>query len=150
VLYEYHNGNLSPSTWYRNTKESLPVQWILGGLRPGRTAWYDFQQRFDPIIEQLNAALLAHHTPSHDHSAAIDGTFVAAHASRHNACSPIICVKKSLKFFYIKHIGEFFAARVRPPNGLLSRLVLFYCLHDGSKTLAFRRHLYGRIITQKL
>ena len=46
-----------------------------------------------------------------------------------NACSPIICVQKYLKFFYIKHIGEFFAARVRPPKELQPPLVLFsFCV----------------------
>jgi transposase len=88
VLYEHQQGNLSPAQWHRDTKESLPVQWILGGLKPGRSTLYDFQQRFDPIIDQLNAKLLEHHFSREDKankngSAAIDGTFVAANTSRH-------------------------------------------------------------------
>ena len=83
VFYELQHGHLSPATWYRDTKESLPVLWILGGLKPGRSTLYEFQQRFDPIIDQLNTEQLKHHTPGETQSVAIDGTFVAANATRH-------------------------------------------------------------------
>ena len=76
-------GNISPAQWYRDTRESLPVQWILGGLRPGQSTLYDFQRRFDPIIDQLNTSVLKHHPSCEPRRATIDGTYVAANTTRH-------------------------------------------------------------------
>jgi hypothetical protein len=61
----------------------LPVLWILGGLRPGRSTLYEFQKRFDPIIDSFHIELLKHHPSREEQRAAIDGTFVAANTTRH-------------------------------------------------------------------
>ena len=83
MLYEMQQGNLSPTRWYRDSRESLPVLWILGGLQPGRSTLYDFQKRFDTIIDQLNTAVLEHRPPSETSCGVIDGTYVAANTTRH-------------------------------------------------------------------
>lgn len=84
VLYEIHQRNLSPARWHRDSRESLPVLWLLGGLQPGRTTFYEFQQRFDPIIDQLNANLLKRRSqPKETRQVAIDGTLIAANSTRH-------------------------------------------------------------------
>jgi len=57
VLYEIHQKTISPARWHRDSKESLPVLWLLGGLQPGRSTFYEFQPRFDFLIDELNALL---------------------------------------------------------------------------------------------
>jgi len=86
ILYEIHIGNSSPAKWLRESRESLPVLWLLGGLRPGRTTFYEFPQRFDPIIDQFNAEVMKH-APGEKQTVAIDGTFTAANTSRHRLLS---------------------------------------------------------------
>ena len=81
VLYEMYIGNKSPVKWLRESRESLPVMWILGGLSPGRTTFYDFPRRFDTIIKPMNAEVLEH-APGEKQTVAIDGTFIAANTSR--------------------------------------------------------------------
>ena len=86
ILYEMHRGSISPAQWLRDSRESLPVLWLLGGLRPGRSTWYEFQQRLDPVIDEIHTELLKH-APGEKQTAAIDGTFIAANTSRHRLLS---------------------------------------------------------------
>ena len=85
VFYEMREQKTrSPAQWHRDSTELLPVLWLLGGLQPGRSTFYDFQPRFDFIIDELNARHLSRCLPPDDaRRVAIDGTFIAANATRH-------------------------------------------------------------------
>jgi len=87
VLYELHFGHHSPAQWFRHAQESDPVRWLLGGHTPSRTAWYDFRDRIAdvvlPLVQQVvRQAIADGFTPAD--RAAIDGTLIAANASRHH------------------------------------------------------------------
>jgi hypothetical protein len=86
VLIEIRLGRSRPSQWYRDAKENIVLQWAGFGIQPSRTCWYDFADRVAPFLEQLNAAVLQLAwqrgvTPANRMS--LDGTSVAANASRH-------------------------------------------------------------------
>ena len=40
VLYEMQRGRQSPAEWFLDAKESEPLQWLLFGMKPSRTALY--------------------------------------------------------------------------------------------------------------
>ena len=86
VLYELHSGRRRPAQWCRDAADSGPLRWLLRGCRPSRTAWYAFRDRvhdLDPLWngQLLQQALTAGLTPAR--RIALDGTLVAAQASRH-------------------------------------------------------------------
>lgn len=86
ILYELRCGFPSPAQWFRHTRESDPVKWITRGLQPARNVCYDFCRRIAPFLEGWNRQVLkqaldqGHLTAT---QAALDGTAVAACASRH-------------------------------------------------------------------
>jgi transposase len=86
VLYEIHEGQHKPARWHRDARTSVPVRWLLRGCQPSRSCWYTFRDRLAPLLQDLNAqplaaALALGLTPAK--RGAIDGTSVAAHASRY-------------------------------------------------------------------
>jgi transposase len=86
VLYELHYGHRCPAQWFRHAQESDPLRWLLGGYTPSRSAWYDFRDRIAdvvlPLVQQVvRQAIADGFTPAN--RAAIDGTLIAANASRH-------------------------------------------------------------------
>lgn len=86
VLYEVQRGHHSPAAWHRDAHEAGPVRWLLRGLTPARSCWYAFRDRLGPQLEELNRqalhqAVAQELTPA-THGA-LDGTSVAANASRH-------------------------------------------------------------------
>jgi transposase len=86
ALFEIKRGQHSPATWYRDAHESAPVRWLLRGCTPSRSCWYAFRDRLGPLLAALNAqpllqAIAADLTPAA--RGAVDGTLVAANASRH-------------------------------------------------------------------
>ena len=86
VLYEMSQGRLSPAQWSRDAWESLPVQWLALGICPGRSRWYDFLQRLAGVMDELNRQLLTlgiRWRLTTGTRAALDGSLVAADASRH-------------------------------------------------------------------
>lgn len=86
VLYEVHNGFHSPAQWYRHARENEPVRWLLRGGAVARSCWYDFRDRLAPLLSQLNQQPLAQALEAGLTTAtraALDGTLVAANASRH-------------------------------------------------------------------
>jgi transposase len=86
VLYEMHQGRRSPAQWWRDGTESVPVRWLLQGYKPCRSVWYDFRDRIAPWLESLNEQVLAEAIDADITPAArgaLDGTLIAANASRH-------------------------------------------------------------------
>jgi transposase len=87
VLFETERGHHSPATWWRDARECGPLRWLLRGCTPARSCWYAFKERLLPRHRALNAQPLTQAidqglTPAT--RAAVDGTLVAANASRHH------------------------------------------------------------------
>ena len=86
VLYEMQRGRFSPATWFRDAKENEPVQWLLFGMNPSRTALYEFSDRLERFWDEWNQQTLhkaqERGLPVGDR-VALDGTLIAALASRH-------------------------------------------------------------------
>jgi transposase len=86
VLYETRRGRPRPADWHRDATEALPVRWLLRGCTPARSVWYAFRDRLGPALDDLDRQVLAlalgqDLTPAA--RGALDGTPVAANASRH-------------------------------------------------------------------
>jgi hypothetical protein len=88
VLFNLQRQQLCPAEWFRSSRESLPVRWLLRGLRPARAVFYRFAEHLpEGLLDGLNAQFLScaqaegHTTAS---AAALDGTFHAAAGSRHH------------------------------------------------------------------
>ena len=86
VLYQTRRGRHRPADWHCAATEDGPVRWLLRGCTPARSAWYAFRDRLGPALDELGRQVLAQAqdgglTPAA--RAALDGTLVAANASRH-------------------------------------------------------------------
>ena len=87
VLYEHDHGITKPTQWHRDLRENEPLQWLLMGSLPSLTSLYEFRDRLGPFLLQWNSAvnrqaIAEGHTDAAQ--ACLDGTTVAAHASRHH------------------------------------------------------------------
>jgi transposase len=85
VLYETRNKRPSPAQWVKDVPESEPLRWLLFGLEPSRARLYDFRDRLIPFWETWNAEvpqLAAEENLTPATRVALDGSSVAAHASR--------------------------------------------------------------------
>jgi hypothetical protein len=51
VLYLSQRGRHSPTDWYRDAHECLPVRWLRRGCTPPRSCWYAFRDRLAPVVE---------------------------------------------------------------------------------------------------
>ena len=86
VLIEIRLGRPRPSQWFRDAKENIVIQWAGFGIQPSRTAWYNFADRIAPLLELWNAAVLQlarQRGVTQANRMSLDGTSVAANASRH-------------------------------------------------------------------
>jgi hypothetical protein len=86
VLIEIRLGRPRPSQWFRDAKENIVLQWAGFGIRPSRTSWYNFADRIAPLLDQWNAAVLRlarQRDVTRADRMSLDGTSVAANASRH-------------------------------------------------------------------
>ena len=86
ALYEVRRGRHRPADWWYDARENEPARWLLRGLAPSRSCWYAFRDRVAPLLRDLNdqpllGAIAAGLTPVAQ--ASLDGTLVAANASRH-------------------------------------------------------------------
>ena len=100
VLYEMQLGRTKPAEWARDVVDSRPVQWLLRGLRPTRSRWYEFRDRLGPVLDQLNQqvvqAALDERLTTATRSAQ-DGTTIAAHASRHQLLKPKTLERRTIE-----------------------------------------------------
>ena len=90
VLYEHHNGRPQPTQWLYDLEKNTAVQWLTFGIRAPRSTLYEFRDRVQPFLAGLNqqvirTAIAEKHTDAS--KASLDGTFVAANASRHRLLS---------------------------------------------------------------
>ena len=86
ILIELRRGRRSPSQWDRDTRYDKVAQWAGFGLRPARSCWYEFCDRMAPFVDELNRQVL--HKARRlgittAERATLDGSAVAANASRH-------------------------------------------------------------------
>ena len=86
VLYEHQIGRPQPTQWLADLKENKAVEWLTFGIKVARSVLYEFRDRVKPFIPGLHqqvvrTAIDEKHTDASE--ASLDGTFVAANASRH-------------------------------------------------------------------
>jgi transposase len=97
VLFEMHRGHHAPAQWFVHAKESLPLRWLLRGFVPSRSCWYQFRDRVGPqllaLVQQAVAVAIAEGL-TRARRAALDGTLLAANASRHKLLNAAILTQR--------------------------------------------------------
>ena len=86
VLLEVFEGRCSPAQWARDVRENKPLMWIGRGIRPSRTALYNFRDRLGGTIQELHARVIQQAIREgliDPREGVQDGTFTRACASRH-------------------------------------------------------------------
>lgn len=97
VLYQYLKGRQSPAAWEEEARLNEAMQWLGCGYTPARRTWYDFRDRVGPVIESMHTELVqraiaqGHLNPT---TAALDGTSMAACASRHRMVTQSTLIKR--------------------------------------------------------
>lgn len=86
LIYEHSRGRPQPVQWLKDLHENKPVQWLVFGMKPSQTTLYEFRDRAAPLLQEWNqqvirTAIREGHTDGS--RGALDGTTVAANASRH-------------------------------------------------------------------
>jgi transposase len=99
ALYEHSLGRVQPVQWKKDLEENKPIQWLVFGLRPSQTTLYEFRDRAAPFLRDLNrqvvqTAIAEGHTDGS--CGALDGTTVAANATRHRMVN-LATVEKRLE-----------------------------------------------------
>jgi transposase len=86
VLYEIQTGRHSPNQWAQDVHDRRSLQWLGLGFTPSRTRCYAFRDRVGPLLETWNRQVLESAVVRGITTArqgALDGTLIAANASRH-------------------------------------------------------------------
>src|SRR4051794_1671521 len=87
VLYENLEGRLSPAQWTRDIPINDALRWLGQGLKPSRSALYDFRDRIDTAVFALHVTAIRQAIADGFTSAkhgVLDGTAIRASASRHH------------------------------------------------------------------
>jgi hypothetical protein len=86
ALIEIREGRHSPTQWWKNNRVNQALQWAGLGIQPSRTCWHNFFHRIRPYLDELNRQVLAvarREGVTTGQRGALDGSSVAANASRH-------------------------------------------------------------------
>jgi transposase len=86
VLYETHQGRLSPSQWARDLRENDALRWLGQGIKPSRSALYHFRDRLSEPVFRMHARAIQQAIGEGltlAEAAVLDGTSVRSGASRH-------------------------------------------------------------------
>ena len=86
LVYEHSQGRPQPVQWFKDVTENKAVQWLIYGMKPSQTTLYEFRDRVQPLLQGLNRQVITTALDEKHTSAscgALDGTLVAANASRH-------------------------------------------------------------------
>jgi transposase len=99
LVYEHSQGRPQPVQWHKDLSENKPVQWLTFGIKPSLTTLYEFRDRVQPLLGDLNqqvirTAIDEGHTCGS--CGALDGTTVAANATRHRMIN-LATVEKRLE-----------------------------------------------------
>jgi transposase len=86
TINEQSQGRWQPVQWMKDLKENKAVEWLVYGMRPSQTTLYEFRDRVQPLLQDLNqqvirTAIDEGHTDGS--RGALDGTTVPANATRH-------------------------------------------------------------------
>jgi Transposase DDE domain len=97
VLYETMQGRLSPSQWADDVRDSDALRWLGQGIRPSRTALYNFRDRlsgpvFDVHAQAIRRAIDEGLTAAE--AAVLDGTSARSGASRHQLVNQDKLIKR--------------------------------------------------------
>jgi transposase len=98
ALDELRRGRHRPAQWHTDARACEPVRWLLRGAGVARSCWYAFRDRVAPLLPALNAQVLALAQAAGLTAAtrgALDGTLVAANASRHKLATPAAVAKRA-------------------------------------------------------
>ncbi len=90
VLWMYSQGRLSPADWVEQARYDDPSKWLLRGLQPSRSRLYAFRDRVEPFLDDWHQQLITWAVLEGITTArrgSLDGSFVAALASRHRLLS---------------------------------------------------------------
>ena len=87
ALYCILIGMASPARWFKQFRDSRPCQLLGRGITPSRSVCYEFRDRCGKCIDELHQQIIA--SAINDDlidpgEGCLDGTFVAAAASRHH------------------------------------------------------------------
>ena len=85
AIYEHCRGQTKPIQWHRDLKSDIKVQWLTFGMKVTRKALYRFRDRVGSLLEDWHKQVLELAVAEElvdGHQASIDGTTVAANASR--------------------------------------------------------------------
>jgi hypothetical protein len=86
AVYEFVEGRLSPSQWYRDLKINDALRWLGQGIRPSRSALYAFRDRMAEPVFALHADAIRQAIEEELTAAdrgVLDGTSFRSRASRH-------------------------------------------------------------------
>lgn len=117
ALFEYLEGRTSPAQWQRDAKEHDALKWLGRGIQPSRTAWYEFRDRMDRVIHDLNDDLVrdaVHEGLAAPEDAAQDGTTFRSNASRHQAFNQETLQKRKTKVDAVVEVDQQPAAAPQP------------------------------------
>jgi transposase len=120
VLYETHRGRPSPADWARDIRESEPLRWLAFGCEPSRARCYAFRDRLEKalptwqhqLVQQAMAVGL-----TDGHRAALDGTAIAANASRHRLANADTLQQRLQQLEQARAADESLSAVAVPPAG---------------------------------
>jgi transposase len=113
VLCELDDGRPSPAQWARDARLHDPLKWIGFGIRPSRSRCYAFRDRFAGRLPELLRQVLRiaqEHGLTPATRVALDGTAVAAVASRHQLLNHATLAKR------LGQLGRACAADARPEH----------------------------------
>jgi transposase len=86
LVYEHSQGRPQPVQWFKDVSENKAVQWLIYGMKPSQTTLYEFRDRVQPLLRGLNQQVIRtalKEKLTSGSCGALDGTTVAANASRH-------------------------------------------------------------------
>jgi hypothetical protein len=115
VLYQLHRGRPRPADWHRDAFECEPVRWLAYGCVPARSRWYAFRDRVAPFLDVWHQQVMAQAQAAGLTAAtrgALDGSAVAANASRHRLATAA-AVDQRLQV--LAAVGAAVPAAPRPP-----------------------------------
>jgi transposase len=153
VLFMYALGLLSPAQWAEQARYDDRSKWLLRGLRPCRSQLYAFRDRLEPFLDAWHQQILAWAVAEGITAAArasLDGTFVAALASRHQLMGPRrvdrrLLLLRLLVWLEGGHPGVALAARLQelPELVLTAGLAWLTLLGEGVAAAALLQTLLG-------
>jgi transposase len=90
VLWMYSKKLTSPASWVEESRKNDAGKWLLLGLQPSRSTFYTFRDRVEPFLDSFHKTFIDWAKAESITSAqrgSLDGSFVAALASRHRLLS---------------------------------------------------------------